>query len=120
MVRILIIDDNQYLRFTLTAVIEDYGYSTITAESCKEGLEKIESANPSLIILDKKLPDGDGIELLKRIKELEGHKDIPVIILTAYTNESHAQEAIDLGAVAVFTKPFDNDEIVSIIKKVLS
>jgi DNA-binding response OmpR family regulator len=119
MAKILIIDDNHYIRFTLTAVIEEYGFNAITAESCDEGLKEIVSENPSVIILDKKLPDGDGIELLKKIKNLDDHKNIPVIMLTAYANEISSEEALKLGAVAFFTKPFDNDEIISTIKKVL-
>ncbi len=120
MAKILIIDDNHYIRFTLTAVIEESGYKTLTAANCDEGLREIAEGNPSLIILDKKLPDGDGIELLKKIKTLDGHKDIPIIILTAYANEISAQEAIKCGAIAFFTKPFDNDEIITAIKTALS
>jgi len=113
---ILIIDDNQYIRFTLTVVVEEYGYRAITAESCEEGIKEIMMNKPSLIILDKKLPDGDGIDLLKTIRKLG---NIPVIMLTAYANEISSVEAMRHGAFALFTKPFNNDEMISTIKKAL-
>jgi DNA-binding NtrC family response regulator len=120
MSKILIIDDNEYLRFTLSAVIEDYGYSAITAQNCREGIDCIMEGPPELIILDKKLPDCDGINLLKKIKELDEYRHIPVIMLTAYANETSEEQAIHLGAAAFLTKPFDNDEIMTLIKSALS
>ena len=115
--KILIIDDNKYLRFTLSAVLEEYGFKALTAEDFQNGFSKIKSLKPSLIILDKNLPDGDGIDLLKKIKEHD--RTIPIIVLTAYANEINSLEALKQGVFAFLTKPFDNDEIISTIKKAL-
>jgi DNA-binding response OmpR family regulator len=115
--KILIIDDNKYLRFTLSAVLEEYGFNPITAEDFESGFNEIKSSKPDLIILDKNLPDGDGINLLSRIKDLDGK--LPIIMLTAYANEINSLEALKQGVFAFLTKPFDNDEIISVIKKAL-
>lgn len=117
---ILIIDDNKYISFTLTEVIQDYGFKSITAKTCEEALKYIESGgNPPLIILDKKLPDGDGINLLRLLKQKQEYKGIPVIMLTAYADELSSLEAIKIGAHAFFCKPFNNEEIMKTIEKVL-
>ena len=115
--KILIIDDNKYLRFTLSAVLEEYGFHALTAEDLATGMNQIKSTKPDLLILDKKLPDGDGIDFLKRVKEHNGK--IPIIMLTAYANELNALEALKIGVFAFLTKPFDNDEIIALIKKAL-
>ncbi|HEY3251867.1 MAG TPA: response regulator [Ignavibacteria bacterium] len=117
MKKILIIDDNKYLRFTLSTLVEESGYKAIEAGDKEKAIKMLKSKKPNLIILDKRLPDCDGFDLLKEIKNLDGN--IPVIMLTAYAENSSAGRAIDLGAYAFMTKPFDNTEMVSTIKKAL-
>lgn len=117
MEKILIIDDNKYLRFTLSTLVEDSGYKAIEAPDKEKALKIIKARKPNLIILDKRLPDCDGLDLLKEIKILNG--EIPVIMLTAYAENKSARQAIDLGAYAFLTKPFSNAEMISTIKRAL-
>jgi two-component system nitrogen regulation response regulator GlnG len=116
---ILIIDDNKYFRFSLSEVVQEYGFKPLTASDCEEGRKLLNSSKPRLIILDKKLPDGDGIEMLKEIKQMNGYKDIPVIMLTAYSSNYISGDAFKYGSYAVFSKPFNITEIAETIKKAL-
>src|SRR4030095_1312574 len=117
MEKILIIDDNKYLRFTLSTLVEDSGYMPIEAGDKEKAIKMLTKKKPSLIILDKKLPDCDGMDLLKEIKLLDD--EIPVIMLTAYAENKNAEQALGLGAYAFLTKPFSNAEMMSTIKRAL-
>lgn len=115
--RILIVDDNHYIRYVISVLLEESGYKTATAEDRKKALEEIKLKEPELIVLDKKLPDCDGIDFLEEIKK--EHPDIPVIMLTANASEENAERAINAEAFAFVTKPFENKEIISVINKAL-
>jgi len=117
MKKILIIEDNIYLQNVLKSVIEESGYNPLVAVDKESGLKKFNSNNPDLILLDKKLPDGDGFDLLKKFKELRSY--LPVIILTAQSGSGVKKEALDLGANAFISKPFNNSELLTVIEKLL-
>ena len=116
--KILIIDDNKFIKIVLSALIEESGFEPVTAQDGVTALKEIKSEMPSLVFLDKKLPDCDGISLLIKIKEL--NPDLPVIMLTAFSDLTYAENAIKTGAYAFITKPFDNDEIVRLIKNAVN
>lgn len=115
--KILIIDDNKFLRFTLSALLEDSGFRPLTAADPEKAFNEIDRNHPDLIILDKKLSGYDGFDLLPQLKKL--NKDVPVIMLTAYGDPQTEQQAIKLGADAFVTKPFDNDTFIGVIRGLL-
>ncbi len=115
--KILIIDDNKYMKIALSMLLEDSGFEPLTADDGETALDNIKTDRPCLVFLDKKLPDYDGITLLKEIKSFDNN--LPVIMLTAYTEQSYADDAMNNGAFAFVTKPFNNDELISIIEKAL-
>lgn len=116
---ILIIDDNADVRTLLgERVLPGYGYRTLTAPDGQEGLWQIRSHNPDLILLDLRLPDMTGIDLL-HILSSEGY-DTPVILITAYGSELIAAQALRLGVHDYIIKPFTLDEIVASIERALS
>lgn len=117
MKKILIIEDNIYLQSILTSLIEESGYSSVIAGDKKNGLNKFKENDPDLILLDKKLPDGDGFEILKKVKEVNSL--LPVIILTSHSEQKIKDKAFSLGANAFINKPFDNSELLSVIKEFL-
>src|SRR4030095_11443587 len=116
--KILIIDDNKYIRFALSALIEEAGFEPLSAEDCNAALDIIKKNKPGLVMLEKKLPDCDGISLVEKIKAVA--PDLPVIMLSAYSDITNAEIAINKGAYAFITKPFDNDEIIKLIKNALN
>jgi len=114
--KILVVDDEIGVRESLRFALKDK-YKVILAGSGKECISQLEKENPDLIILDIILPDIDGITLLKEIRRK--YQEIPVIMLTAVSQVKTAVEAMKSGAVDYITKPFDVEEIILIIEKIL-
>ncbi|MFN4226579.1 MAG: sigma-54-dependent transcriptional regulator [Candidatus Ratteibacteria bacterium] len=114
--KILIIDDEQGVRESLKFALKDK-YKIILASNGKEGMSFIEKENIDLIILDIILPDIDGISLLKEIKK--NYKDIPIIMLTAVSQIKTAVEAMKIGALDYITKPFDIEELILVVEKIM-
>ncbi|HHT9132933.1 MAG TPA: sigma-54-dependent transcriptional regulator, partial [Candidatus Tripitaka californicus] len=115
--KVLIVDDVQDIHWVLSKVLEQGGYQPISASNGREALEKIEKTQPEAILLDIKMPEMDGIDLLKEMKERQW--GIPVIILTAFGEIQGAVEAMRLGAHDYLTKPFDNQEVLLRVQRVL-
>ncbi|MFP4083173.1 MAG: sigma-54-dependent transcriptional regulator [Candidatus Aminicenantes bacterium] len=112
---ILIIDDDPLIRKTLSSHISKQDYEVILAQNGEEGLLKHQQNFPDLVILDIRLPDMDGLEILRRIKEEKG--DAVIIIMTAYDDMKTTVEAIKLGAFEYLVKPLDHVELDLTIKK---
>jgi two-component system NtrC family response regulator len=106
---ILIVDDEKLLLSSLERALSVNGYNALTAKNGKGALAFFEKYNPDLVLLDVKLPDIDGMQLLRKIKEIDLH--CPVIMMTAYSGIRGAVEAIKLGAYDYMAKPFDIEEM---------
>jgi heterodisulfide reductase subunit A len=111
--RILVVDDELVVRDSLKEWLEDEGFQVDMAESGTEALEKLAKDNFSLILLDIKMPGMDGVEVLKRSKEI--HPELPVVMMTAYATVETAVEAMKFGALDYLMKPFDPDSLVPLI-----
>lgn len=112
---ILIIEDEKNIRRFIGASLETQGYSVLFADSGEEGVRMAFSYNPELILLDLGLPDMDGVEIIKKIKEF---MDIPIIIVSARENDRDKVQALDLGAEDYVTKPFSIAELLARIRVV--
>ena len=110
---ILIVDDETQIRRLLEITLSASGYKTIEASTGKEGLLMVASYQPSLIILDLGLPDIDGIDVLKNLREWF-HK--PIIILSVRNSEEDIVHALDKGANDYLTKPFRTGELLARIR----
>lgn len=117
--RILIVEDEQNLVELLKFRLEVNGYSIETAFDGEEGLSKISTVKPDLVILDLMIPKIDGYKVLERAKADPKTKDIPVIVLTARTQNKDMEQARALGADSFMTKPFEPNQLLSEIKKLL-
>ncbi len=115
--RVMVIDDEESIRFSLGEGLLDSGYQVKTAESLREAGPIIEDFRPHVILLDMRLKDGNGLEYIKDIKTID--EDIRVIIITAYGDIQSAVHAMKAGAFEYVTKPFDLDEIEVHIKRAL-
>jgi DNA-binding response OmpR family regulator len=117
--KILIIDDDHEIRELLDIYLKNNNYSTILAEDLKEAEEKLLQGHPDLILLDMYLPDGNGIEFLKKIKEWDIHA--PVIMVTGAMDKLVALRSLEMGASDYITKPIDLPYLhTSIIAKLLT
>jgi len=113
---ILVVDDEALIRWSLTERLKSEGYQVAEAETGRAALEKLPEG-VDLVLLDYKLPDTDGVSVLRKIKEFD--QDILVILLTAYASIETAVEAMKLGAYHFANKPFNLDEVVATIERAL-
>ena len=114
--RVLVIDDEPQVRKSLYRVLSDEGYLVDTAESAGAGVEMVKRLKPHIVILDLKLPDGSGLDILKRISELD--ESIQTVVITAYAEVGLAVEAMKMGAADFLKKPYELEEIVLAMKAV--
>lgn len=112
--KLLIVDDQYGIRILLNEVFQKEGYITFQASNGVQALSIVEQDRPDLVLLDMKIPGMDGIEILRRLKEID--QTIEVFIMTAYGELDMIQQAKDLGARTHFAKPFDIDEIREAVK----
>jgi DNA-binding NtrC family response regulator len=113
---ILVVDDEQLIRWSLNERLTHEGYKVVEADTAKSALER-HAEGVDLVILDYKLPDGDGISVLKTIKEND--PDTLVILLTAHSSVDMAVDAMKHGAYHYANKPFNLDEIALLVEKAL-
>jgi two-component system, NtrC family, response regulator AtoC len=113
---ILVVDDEQLIRWSLTSRLTDEGYRVFEAETAADALKRVREG-VDLVLLDYRLPDSDGLAVLKQIKE--DHPDTVVIMLTAFSSVDTAVEAMRQGAYHYANKPFNMDEIVLLVEKAL-
>jgi len=114
---ILIIDDEEKLRGLLSRIIGLEGFDVIEAGTCKAGLKKLESNHIDVVLCDVKLPDGNGVDLVKEIKTQ--FPSIEVILMTAYGNIADGVQAIKNGAFDYITKGDDNNKIIPLINRAI-
>ncbi|EON73994.1 response regulator [Lysinibacillus sphaericus] len=117
MKRLLIVDDQQGIRLLLNEVLKKEGYITYLAANGVEALRYAEEEEIDCVLLDMKIPGMDGIEILKHLKEK--WPQTPVFMMTAYGELDVVQEALELGAIRYFTKPFDIFEVRDEVNKTL-
>jgi len=115
---VLVVDDEEEVLELFRRILKKEEYIVLTANNGKEALELVDSKRPDLTILDLKLADMNGIEILRRIKRID--ENIEVIIITGYGTMKTARIAMRLGAYDYITKPFDINYIKALIKDVLS
>jgi DNA-binding NtrC family response regulator len=115
--RILIVDDDENIRKVLLAILEDKGYNVEAADTAREAIKKTEKKFYNLALIDIRLPDMEGINLLTKIKDT-----IPrmrKIIITGYPTLQNAVEAVNKGADAYIMKPFDVEKVLGTIEEQL-
>lgn len=118
MTRILIVDDSLFQRRIISTPLKTEGYEVIEAINGRDGLEKILSGKPDLILLDILMPEMDGFEMLKKLQDTGN--TIPVIMLTSDVQNTTRDECLSLGAEAFVNKPVKTEELIPVIRSTLA
>ena len=116
--RVLIVDDEAIVRVSCQRILVPEGYEVMSAESATEGFAVLADGPIDVVLTDLKMPDIDGIEVLRRVKE--EWPDTEVIVITGYQTINTAVQAIKLGAFDYIEKPFVPDDIVEAIEKAIA
>jgi DNA-binding NtrC family response regulator len=117
MEKILVVDDDQSIRNTLSGYLKRQGFEIFSAENGKLALEIVKKESPDLIITDVRMPEMDGIDLLKNVKEIDNH--IQVIIISAFDDMQSTVKAMQNGAYDYIEKPLEIDKLKIRIKRAL-
>lgn len=117
---ILVIEDEQHVRQLVTRLLEKNGYNVETASDGLDGLRKLEELEPDLIIADVMMPNLDGLTFTKALKNRRETRSIPIIFLTAKSDPLSMIEGINVGAKFYITKPFQIEDVLSKVNKVLN
>jgi two-component system nitrogen regulation response regulator NtrX len=116
--RVLVVDDEEAIRSTMKQAIDYAGHDCVVARSGQEGLDMVERESPDVVFLDIKMPGMDGLEVLKRIKEIED--SVEVVIISGHGTMETGREATKLGAFSCLTKPIETDDILLNIRNALA
>ncbi len=115
--KILIIDDEKNIRISLTGILEDEGYEVESCGNISDAEKCLEEVDPDLVLLDVKLPDGNGIDLLTRIKKIMPF--VPVLMISGHSSISDAVRAIKIGAFDFLEKPLSLPKVKIAVKKAI-
>lgn len=118
--KILIVEDEESLLKLESILLSSKGYSVVGVMDGKSALEEVSTNRPDLIVLDIMLPEMDGFEVCRHIKENPSSKDIPVVMLTAKKSNSDVERGKLCGAEAYITKPFKSAKVIEVIEGLLN
>ncbi len=117
--KVLVVEDSiEILSFLSEDVLPYHGYQAVTATTGQQGLDKLSSEQPDLLLLDLELPDMSGMDILKAVQEDDS--DMPVVLMTAYGSESVAVEAFRLGVRDYIIKPFTTEQVADVLERTLT
>ncbi len=116
--KILAVDDSRTMRDMVTFTLKRAGFEVIEAQDGVDALEKCESAAFDLVITDVNMPNMDGITFIRKLREQDRFKGMPVLILTTESEDSKRQEGRSAGATGWIVKPFDPEKLLQVVNKV--
>jgi two-component system KDP operon response regulator KdpE len=113
---VLVVEDEAQMRTFVRIALEAHGYQMLEAPTAAEGIRQARSYTPDLVLLDLGLPDGDGSEVTRRVRE---YSEVPILVISARGNEESKVKALDEGADDYLTKPFGAAELMARIRVAL-
>jgi two-component system alkaline phosphatase synthesis response regulator PhoP/two-component system response regulator VicR len=116
--KILAVDDERHIVRLVEVNLQRAGYEVVTAYDGREALEKVQSENPDLVVLDVMMPYMDGFEVLKNLKADPATAEIPVIMLTAKAQDADVFKGWQSGVDCYLTKPFNPMELLTFVKRI--
>ncbi|HPA37510.1 MAG TPA: response regulator [Phenylobacterium sp.] len=120
MAAILTVDDSASIRQAIKVALSGEGYEVAEAADGSQGLAKADSAHFDMIITDLNMPVMDGLTMIRQLRAKPAHQGVPIIFLTTESDADIKAQAKSAGATGWLTKPFDPDQLIRIVKKVLA
>lgn len=114
---ILIVDDSASMRQLVTFALKDAGYEPAAAANGREALQMAQKSQFDMVVTDLNMPEIDGIELIRKLREQPSYKFTPIIMLTTESQESKKLEGKSAGASGWIVKPFTPEQLVAVIRK---
>jgi two-component system chemotaxis response regulator CheY len=116
---VLSVDDSASMRQMVKLALTGAGYDVIEAADGKEALSRIGTADVKLVVTDLNMPNMDGLTLIRELRGMSAYRFTPIVFLTTESDEGKKAEAKQAGATAWITKPFKQEQLVAVVKKVL-
>jgi CheY-like chemotaxis protein len=117
---ILVVEDYPDTRMLLSSLLRSKGYMVVEAGDGKEGVQQANRVNPDLILMDLALPELDGVEATRQIRERQAHSQTPIFAVSAFATSDVQQDALNAGCDAVFTKPLEIEPFLGKIRATLN
>jgi CheY-like chemotaxis protein len=118
--RVLVVDDDDVIRQLITVNLELEGFDVVTAVDGQDALDKVKQAQPQVVTLDVMMPRLDGWEAAARLRGDPETAHIKVILLSARAQEADLQRGERIGVDAYLTKPFDPDELIDLVRRLMN
>lgn len=116
---VLSVDDSASIRQMVKMTLSGAGYEVVQANDGAEGLAKAQSTTYDMVVTDLNMPNMDGLTLIRELRKLPNYTGVPILFLTTESDENMKKEAKAAGATGWITKPFQQEQLVGIVKKVL-
>ena len=118
---VLVVDDSLSVRRVLSSLITSVGWNPIAAKDGVEALEILQRSarRPDVVLLDIEMPRMDGYELTSTLRGQDVYRDLPIIILTSRAGEKHRKKAFDLGVTDYLVKPYQEETLLSVVRRVV-
>lgn len=116
---IMTVDDSSSVRQMVNFTLKQAGFDVVEAVDGQDAINLLKDSTVSMVITDLNMPNVDGIKLIKWLRTDGGHKFIPIIMLTTESQESKKAEGKEVGATGWIVKPFQPDQLLAVVKKVL-
>ncbi|MCR6630962.1 MAG: response regulator [Magnetospirillum sp.] len=116
---IMTVDDSASMRQMVRLTLAGAGYEVVEAENGQDALAKAQSASPSMVVTDLNMPVMDGLTLIRNLRTLPTFRGVPIVFLTTESDEGKKREAKEAGATGWLTKPFKQEQLLAVVKKVL-
>ena len=117
--RIMIVDDSETVRQVLQLTLENAGFEVVEAEDGVDALAKLPDAQIDMLITDLNMPNMDGLELIKKVREKGSHRFTPIVMLTTESSEEKKLAGREAGASGWIVKPFKPEQLLKVVKMVL-
>lgn len=118
-IKVLVVDDSAAIRKSISFVLEQGGYEIVEAEDGLLALDALEKNTVNLIITDVNMPNLDGIGLIRKVRESDRNRFVPIIVLTTESQNTKMDEGRAAGATGWIVKPFSAEKLISVVKKII-